>query len=221
MTAPGRPGQIAAWRRGTLEVQTSSVVAGKAQGPEPPPDWAPRLRRLVEATRDPQEGPSWWTPMNAYFGSVETRTDPRSYYWDGMKRLRRRDAPLVFFQFTLAGYGHFELYGRSPQRVPPGTSFFAVVPSRHLLLAPGLSGLDLRLDRHLSPVPRAADREAGRGDRAAVTDITCLPIDRSGDPARARRIPEGLSGPIRRGIGVVRVHDRLREARPGTAPSRG
>jgi len=74
--------------------------------------------------------------MNAYFGSVETRTDPRSYYWDGMKRLRRRDAPLVFFQFTLAGHGHFELYGRSPQPVTPGTSFFAVVPSRHRYYLP-------------------------------------------------------------------------------------
>jgi AraC-like DNA-binding protein len=141
MSARERPGEIAAWRRGTLEVQTSSVVAGQAPGPEPPPAWAGRLRGLVEATQGPQEGPSWWTPMNAYFGSVETRTDPRSYYWDGMKRLRRRDAPLVFFQFTLAGYGHFESYGRSPQRVPPGTSFFAVVPSRHrYYLPPGSPG---------------------------------------------------------------------------------
>jgi AraC-like DNA-binding protein len=136
MSASPRPAPVAAWRQRSLEVQTSSVVAGDGQGPEPPPAWAPRLRKLVEATRVPQEGPSWWTPLNAYFGSVETRTDPRSYYWDGMKRLGRRDAPLVFFQFTLAGWGHFELHGRPPQRVPPGTSFFAVVPSRHRYYLP-------------------------------------------------------------------------------------
>src|SRR5215510_4944905 len=116
MSSGGRPSKVAAWRRGTLEVQRSGVVAGHIEGPEPPREWASRLRTLVEATRDLQEGPSWWTPTNAYFGSVETRTDPRGYHWDGMKRLGRRDAPLVFFQFTLAGWGCFEVYGRSPQR---------------------------------------------------------------------------------------------------------
>jgi AraC-like DNA-binding protein len=95
-----------------------------------------RLRTLVEATRDLGDGPLWWTPTNAYFGNVETRTDPRSYHWDGMKRLARRDAPLVFFQFTLAGWGHFQTYGRPPERVTPGTSFFAVVPSRHRYYLP-------------------------------------------------------------------------------------
>ena len=124
------------WRRSSLEVQTSEVVAGRGPGPEPPPAWAARLSQLVDAAREPQEGPSWWTPMNAYFGSVETRTDPQGYHWDGMKRLGRRDHPLVFFQFTLAGWGQFELHGHPPQRVPPGTSFFAVVPSRHRYYLP-------------------------------------------------------------------------------------
>ena len=127
---------VATWRRTSLEVQTSEVVAGRAAGPEPPRGWAPRLRKMIEAARDPQEGPSWWTPRGAYFGSVETRTDPRSYHWDGMKRLGRRDHPLVFFQFTLAGWGQFELQGRPPQRLPPGTGFFAVVPSRHRYYLP-------------------------------------------------------------------------------------
>jgi AraC-like DNA-binding protein len=136
MSAAGTPNRIAAWRRGTLEVQASSVVAGHVEGPAPPRAWDTRLRTLVDATRDLREGPSWWTPTNAYFGNVETRTDPHSYHWDGMRRLGRRDAPLAFFQFTLAGWGHFELYGRPPQRVPPGTSFFAVVPSRHRYYLP-------------------------------------------------------------------------------------
>jgi AraC-like DNA-binding protein len=90
----------------------------------------------VEASLEPVDGPPWWTPAGAYFGSVETRTDPRGYHWDGMKRLGPRDAPLVFFQFTLAGWGHFELHGQPPQRLLPGTSFFAVVPSRHRYYLP-------------------------------------------------------------------------------------
>jgi AraC-like DNA-binding protein len=125
------------WRDQSLEVQTSAVVAGRAPGPKPPRLWATRLRKLIAvAGEQPQEGPPWWTPMNAYFGSVETRTDPDAYEWDGMKRLGRRDAPLAFFQFTLAGWGHFQVHGHAPQRLPPGSSFFAVVPSRHRYYLP-------------------------------------------------------------------------------------
>lgn len=79
--------------------------------------------------------------MNAYFGNVETRTDPASYSWDGMKRLGRRDPPLVFFQLTMAGWGIFEQAGKRPERVSPGMAFFAVVPSRHrYYLPPGSPG---------------------------------------------------------------------------------
>jgi AraC-like DNA-binding protein len=120
-------------------VQTSEVVAGRAAGPEAPRAWAGVVKRLTDASRQPDEGPSWWTPVNAYFGSVETRNDPQSYYWDGMKRIGRRDSPLVFFQFTLAGFGHFELYGQPPQRIEPGTGFFAVLPSRHRYYLPQTS----------------------------------------------------------------------------------
>jgi AraC-like DNA-binding protein len=134
--APRTGSTIALWRRRSFEVITSDVVAGHAPGPEPPAAWAPHLRRLVEAARAPVEGPAWWTPANAYFGNVETRTDPRSYRWDGMRRLGPHDRPLVFFQVTLAGWGHFELYGKPPQRLPPGTAFFAVVPSRHRYYLP-------------------------------------------------------------------------------------
>jgi AraC-like DNA-binding protein len=80
--------------------------------------------------------PSWWTPKTAFFGSIETRTDPTSYYWDGMKRLGLRDAPLCFFQLTMAGWGHFQLYGRAPRQVLPGMGFFAVIPSEHRYCLP-------------------------------------------------------------------------------------
>lgn len=124
------------WRRRSFEVLKSGVVAGLQPGPEPPAAWQPHLRQLVDASRAPVEGPRWWTPANAYFGNVETRTDPRAYRWDGMHRLGPRARPLVFFQLTLAGWGHFELYGKPPRRVPPGTAFFAVVPSCHRYYLP-------------------------------------------------------------------------------------
>jgi AraC-like DNA-binding protein len=139
MTRPDGPPASRSWRRRSLDVLTSEVVAGRARGPEPPRAWAARLRQLVEASRRAVQGPSWWSPRNAYFGSVETRTDPRSYRWDGMKRLARHDHPLVFFQFTLAGWGHFELYGKPPRELPPGTAFFAVIPSRHRYYLPEAS----------------------------------------------------------------------------------
>ncbi len=74
--------------------------------------------------------------MTAYFGSIETRTDPSSYDWDGMKRLGHNDAPFFAFQLTLAGWGHFQLHGQPPRRVLPGTAFIALVPSRHRYYLP-------------------------------------------------------------------------------------
>lgn len=124
------------WRRRSFDVQTSEVVAGRAPGPKPPRAWASQLDKFIDLSRKADAGPEWWTPVNAYFGSIETRTDPKSYYWDGMKRLRRRDHPLVFFQFTLAGFGHFEPYGRPPQRITPGMGFFALLPSEHRYYLP-------------------------------------------------------------------------------------
>ena len=128
--------EVARWRRSSLEIQLSDVVSGRTRGPEPPKAWRGTLRQLVQASQRPEEGPPWWTPVDAYFGSVETRTEPRSYHWDGMKRVSRRDLPLVFFQLTLAGFGHFELYGQASQPITPGMGFFAVVPSRHRYYLP-------------------------------------------------------------------------------------
>ena len=131
--------EAALWRRRSFEVQASEVVAGRTLGPEPPRPWLSTLRSLVDASQQLKEAPYWWSPVGAYFGSVETRTDPSSYYWDGMKRLSRGDRPLVFFQFTLAGFGHFEQYGRPPELVTPGTGFFAAIPSRHRYYLPEAS----------------------------------------------------------------------------------
>jgi len=102
MSSRATPGGVR-WRHNSLDASRSNALAGRAQGPAAPPEWIPQLRQLIDVSRTTVSPPPWWTPMNAYFGSVETRTDPKTYYWDGMKRLDRRDPPLVFFQLTLAG----------------------------------------------------------------------------------------------------------------------
>jgi AraC family transcriptional regulator, arabinose operon regulatory protein len=53
-----------------------------------------------------------------------------------MKRMGRGEAPLFAFQLTLAGWGHFQLYGQRPRRVEPGTGFIALMPSRHRYYLP-------------------------------------------------------------------------------------
>jgi len=128
--------EVARWRLVSVDLLRSDLVAGRAPGPPAPPEWAPLLKQLIQTSRAPSAGPHWWTAPHAFFGNVETRTDPRRYCWDGMKRIGRRERRHVFFQFTLAGWGCFELYGGTPQRIPPGKGFFAVVPSRHRYYLP-------------------------------------------------------------------------------------
>jgi AraC-like DNA-binding protein len=130
------PSKLALWQRSSFDVLTSEEVASRHPGPPPPQEWAPTLHQLTEMSRKPVPPPPWWTPTTAFFGSIETRTDPASYYWDGMKRLGPKDAPLFAFQLTLAGFGHFQLYGQEPRPVNPGTAFIAVIPSRHRYYLP-------------------------------------------------------------------------------------
>ena len=118
------------------QVLTANVVASRHREPRPSPEWAPVVRQLTELSHAPTPAPAWWTPATAIFGNIETQTDPTSLCRDGMKRSARGDPPLFFFQLTLAGWGHFELYGQTPRRVPPGTGFFAIVPSRHRYYLP-------------------------------------------------------------------------------------
>jgi AraC-like DNA-binding protein len=129
--------KLALWQQSSFEALTSGVVAGRTAGPPPPAEWATTLQQLIELARKPVQAPLWWTPMTGFFGAVETRTDPASYCWDGMKRLGRGDAPLFAFQLTFAGWGHFQLYDQPPQRVSPGTAFLALMPSRHRYYLPG------------------------------------------------------------------------------------
>ena len=139
MKAPRRSAaaaEIARWRLVSVDLLKSDLVAGRAPGPAAPPEWAPLLKQLVQTSRSPSAGPHWWTTSDAFFGNVETRTDPRRYAWDGMKRIGPHEHRHVFFQFTMAGWGCFALYGGAAQRIPPGKAFFAVVPSRHRYYLP-------------------------------------------------------------------------------------
>ena len=211
--ASRRVSEAVLWRRRSFDVQMSEVVAGRSPGPEPPRAWASRLRKLVDASSQAEEGPGWWTPVNAYFGSVETRTDPSSYYWDGMKRIGRRDHPLVFFQFTFAGYGHFELYGGAPQRMTPGKGFFSVIPSRHRYYLPEASpGWTFAWIGIYHPylLRRIAKQVAATGPvrRGRAHQPTRLTLDAS----RARRFSQGFSRSLRGRAGIVRVHARIRTA---------
>jgi AraC-like DNA-binding protein len=99
--------------------------------PAPPMQWAPALRRLIQASKTSVRGPAWSTQGLGYFGSVETLRPATDYSWDGMNRLRKSDPPFILFQFTLAGWGMFQLRNQTPQRMTPGQGFWAVVPSRH------------------------------------------------------------------------------------------
>jgi len=134
--APVAPAKALRWRRRSWEVINSDVVAGRAPGPEPPAEWMPHLSRLVEASRSPVPGPTWWTPLRAYDGNVETRTDPSTYHRDGMRRLEPHDPRRVVVQLTLAGWGHHEVYRKPPVRIGPGTAFVAVIPSHHRYYLP-------------------------------------------------------------------------------------
>ncbi len=91
---------------------------------------------MIEASHRARPAPPWFTPVHAYFGSVESCADPTRYYWDGLERLGPRDLPHVYFQFTLAGFGCFEEYGRPPQQIGPGMAFFAIIPSQHRYYLP-------------------------------------------------------------------------------------
>lgn len=124
--------------RRTASPAVRSSVAGAQHlvGPVSTRQWEPPLRRLIEAWKKRVPEPSWWTPDLGFFGTVETRNARTDYFWDGMKRSGKADPPFFFLQFTLAGWGTFELYDEAPQRITPGMGFLAVAPSRHRYYLP-------------------------------------------------------------------------------------
>lgn len=68
------------------------------------------------------------------YGDLETRSDPKTYCWDGLKRSIDPAHRFVVFQYTLQGWGAYE--NGSLQKVAPGMAFSAVVPSDHRYYLP-------------------------------------------------------------------------------------
>ena len=111
----------------------ASDTAANNLDPPPPREWALVVQQLRALSSASRPAPPWWTAAPGFYGTIETRTDPASYHWDGMVR---RNPPHFMFQFSLAGWGEFELYGQPPRRIPPGTGFLVVIPSRHRYYLP-------------------------------------------------------------------------------------
>ena len=68
----------------------------------------------------------------------ETRTVPREYVWDGMRRGDDPAHPRLLLQATLGGWGEFQTQGKT-WRVEEGQAFLAILPSRHVYRLPAES----------------------------------------------------------------------------------
>ena len=119
---------------------------------------------------------------------LETRTDPRVYQWDGMKRGGDEHHPNLVFQYTLSGYGCYAAGGQL-QHVPPGHAFMAVIPSAHRYYlppeSPAWSFFFLLLRHHDYVIARFADAVRRYGA------VTPMPPD-SVVLARAVALFEGI-----------------------------
>lgn len=94
---------------------------------------------LHERLRDASTGRS--AELQARSASVglycglETRTDPNTYRWEGLKRTGSRRTPFILFQYTLDGRGAYkDAAGLQP--ITPGRAFLAVIPSDHVYYLP-------------------------------------------------------------------------------------
>ncbi|MFN4243513.1 MAG: helix-turn-helix domain-containing protein [Tepidisphaerales bacterium] len=69
------------------------------------------------------------------YAGLETRTDPATYRWDGLRRSGSRRVPFILFQYTLGGQGIYRDAG-GVHPLPPGRAFLAVIPSDHTYYLP-------------------------------------------------------------------------------------
>ena len=94
-----------------------------------------RIKQLA-ATRAPHV--TLYPPETQIFGGFETRRAPDIYHWDGMKRGRDPEHPLLIFQYTLDGWGCYVANGITYQ-IKPGIAFTAIIPSEHVYYLPAAS----------------------------------------------------------------------------------
>jgi len=108
---------------------TPSGVAGL------PGDYQPLADRLLSClTPRTPELQAAAAAVGLYAG-LETRTDPATYRWEGLKRSGSKRLPSVLFQYTLSGRGAYkDASGVHP--LPPGRAFLAVIPSAHVYYLP-------------------------------------------------------------------------------------
>jgi AraC-like DNA-binding protein len=66
----------------------------------------------------------------SFFTGLETRTQPSSYYWDGLKRGGDPAFPRLLFQYTLDGYGYYCEEGTT-YKLTPKKAFITIIPSEH------------------------------------------------------------------------------------------
>jgi AraC-like DNA-binding protein len=69
-------------------------------------------------------------------GRIEHVEGGSEFVLDGLKRPGSVESPIVWLQFTLAGWGNFEVYDQAPERIAAGMAFAAVVPSPHRYYLP-------------------------------------------------------------------------------------
>ena len=104
-------------------------------------------------------------PTLQVFGRVEQLLAAQQYRWNGLRRGGDPAHPHLFFQYTLAGWGHFTA-NNITHRVVPGIAFTAIVPSEHVYelppSSPGWTFFWIRI-AHPYVVERIAERQQRAG----------------------------------------------------------
>ena len=81
-----------------------------------------------------QDRDYFWTGAENVASALETIRPSQRYRSDGMRAGALSKPPIGIFQYSLKGWGHLEVGGKSV-KVPPGHAFCARVPSPHFIVS--------------------------------------------------------------------------------------
>lgn len=101
----------------------------------PMPDNLADLDKHLSQVWEKRKFPEKSDDFPLVYAGIETRTNPKDYYWDGLKRAKHGLRSHVVFQYTLRGYGAF-LENDRVQWVNEGQFFYATIPSSHAYFLP-------------------------------------------------------------------------------------